>query len=900
MSQKKSPMTAPGSDEKAKGDKSADEHGQNGLAKSADPSSNASDSPDARNLILDIDEGPQPGPVDEIQQALFEAAQSYLQTDVDLSALAAPTLEPRRAKPKPDDIEDAIKQALQEAKAADFDFDALPSPNVTAKKVITFDKPIPPQPKTLTPPPPQPHPRPSTPPEQDFEPEPASPAEPPPKPQPEPEPEISLPDPVSSVSDFWFLLILFTTFRLFTLFLLRPGGFIRDWSDFDTYFGIASLSDFSLYPFLDFWLEWPPLVPWLSVGAYRLSLLLPPWSDDPRLWFIILLGFMFVLFEVGNFVMIYRLAKKLFQTPATVTRVLWFYVGLFTPVYAMLGFFDGVALFFLLLALDLILSDRRMMSAVTIGVGFMVKIVPILMLPVALRRLWYQYRHNNREAGVEAGIYGVVLALTVLVLLAPFIITPALDGNPQWWSVAFRSMLGRSSWETVWAVGEGYYGFGQVGGDRLDPNVTQADFAIHAGWPGAIWFLITLAFVGGYAYLFTRPANYKQPCNLVAFGGLTVITFLLYSKGYSPQFLVYLLPFIILLMPTGRGLAYALILTGLNILEQPIYFVMLPDAHWLLTFVVVARFATLILLGLEFALIIWPVAERSPRLTQWHARSPLVLGGLAALALIILTPLSIRAYTHHQLDNTDLGTFTGFMEERAEGERVILSSQDTYRQIYPYLADTLDLKLASFDPNLTERTVAASRAPKPADLLQGLNRVWVLPTGPNRDALHNIAANRGDVLATYNFGDIGEVSLYTFEPNPIPLIAPARFTGGVELLEHHTDIADDTVTLTLYWRALDPQTQKLTVFTQLLDSNGELIAGHDSIPRDGAAPVPDWPVGEVQADTHRIALPFNLRPGEYSLVVGMYNRFNERIAAIAPDGTAYPNRAVPLGMIELR
>ena len=131
-------------------------------------------------------------------------------------------------------------------------------------------------------------------------------------------------------------------------------------------------------------------------------------------------------------------------------------------------------------------------------------------------------------------------------------------------------------------------------------------------------------------------------------------------------------------------------------------------------------------------------------------------------------------------------------------------------------------------------------------------------------------------------------------------IAPARFTGGIELLEHHANISDDAVTLTLYWRALDPQTQKLTVFTQLLDSNGELVAGHDGVPQAGTAPVPDWPVGEVQSDTHSIALPFNLQPGEYSLVVGMYNRFNERIAAIAPDGTAYSNRAVPLETVQLR
>src|SRR5574341_911967 len=61
------------------------------------------------------------------------------------------------------------------------------------------------------------------------------------------------------MSDFWLVLALFVAFRLLTLFLLRPGGFIRDWSDFDTYLGIAAISDYGLYPFWHYWLEWPPL-----------------------------------------------------------------------------------------------------------------------------------------------------------------------------------------------------------------------------------------------------------------------------------------------------------------------------------------------------------------------------------------------------------------------------------------------------------------------------------------------------------------------------------------------------------------------------------------------------------------------------------------------------------------
>ncbi|HHJ06198.1 MAG TPA: DUF2029 domain-containing protein, partial [Anaerolineae bacterium] len=385
--------------------------------------------------------------------------------------------------------------------------------------------------------------------------------------------------------------MLFTSFRLLTLLLLRPGGFIRDWSDFDTYLGIASLSDYGLYPYLHFWLEWPPIVPWLMVGAYKLSLLLPLWEDS-RFWFATILGTVFVLFEGGNFILLYRLARKLLPNPMQVSRVLWLYAGLFPPVYAMLGFFDGVALFFILLSLNLILQDKPRLSAATAALGFTVKLTPILMAGTAAKYLLHKYRPNRRKLFGAWLAYGLVFAGTALLLLLPFLLT-----HPEWLLTSAKATLGRSSWETLWAVREGYYGFGKVLGDRLNPAETA--FAVH---PASLpWGLISLAFAALYLALFFRPAKFSRPRPVIAFTGLTVALFLLYSKGYSPQFLVYVLPFIILLMPNLTGLGYALLLTLLNALEQPLYFVILPNEHWLLTAIVIARFALLIALSIEFA-----------------------------------------------------------------------------------------------------------------------------------------------------------------------------------------------------------------------------------------------------------------------------------------------------------
>ena len=69
-----------------------------------------------------------------------------------------------------------------------------------------------------------------------------------------------------------------------------------------------------------------------------------------------------------------------------------------------------------------------------------------------------------------------------------------LNLGPQWVLASIRSIAGRASWETVWAVVEGYYGFGVVLGDRLNP--AETNFAVHQGW--LPWWIISLIFAGLY------------------------------------------------------------------------------------------------------------------------------------------------------------------------------------------------------------------------------------------------------------------------------------------------------------------------------------------------------------------------------------------------------------------
>ena len=99
--------------------------------------------------------------------------------------------------------------------------------------------------------------------------------------------------------DFIMLAVLFVAFRRMSVLFFRPGGYIRDYSDFILYQGAAAVTDEGFWPFRDFWLEYPPLFPWLFTTLYRISLLIPQWTEEPRLWFYTLLSLVLVVFDGG-------------------------------------------------------------------------------------------------------------------------------------------------------------------------------------------------------------------------------------------------------------------------------------------------------------------------------------------------------------------------------------------------------------------------------------------------------------------------------------------------------------------------------------------------------------------------------------------------------------------------
>lgn len=103
---------------------------------------------------------------------------------------------------------------------------------------------------------------------------------------------------------------------------------------------------------------------------------------------------------------------------------------------------------------------------------------------------------------------------------------------------------------------------------------------------------------------------------------------------------------------------------------------------------------------------------------------------------------------------------------------------------------------------------------------------------------------------------------------PIPLGDSLTWRGYY--LDDATAGADQGLSLKVYWQTQRRLVEDYTVFTQLLDDRGALVAGWDSQPLGGYFPTGEWPVNEIVTDIVRLPLPDDLPPGEYTLVTGMY------------------------------
>jgi hypothetical protein len=166
-------------------------------------------------------------------------------------------------------------------------------------------------------------------------------------------------------------------------------------------------------------------------------------------------------------------------------------------------------------------------------------------------------------------------------------------------------------------------------------------------------------------------------------------------------------------------------------------------------------------------------------------------------------------------------------------------------------------------------------------VIAGHQRIFGVFWGEDeRDPNHIVETTLNDRAYPVTSAWYGDVRLaqYTVldEPPSIPDVeSGARFGEAITLqgyaLSAESLSPGDVLGVTLFWQTDAPLGIRYKVAVQLLAPDGSLVTQHDAEPDNNRALTPLWSPGNTVIDSHGLVIPADLTPGNYSLIVVLYD-----------------------------
>jgi uncharacterized membrane protein len=207
-------------------------------------------------------------------------------------------------------------------------------------------------------------------------------------------------------------------------------------------------------------------------------------------------------------------------------------------------------------ALAALLAGRGVLSCALAAAGATAKVFPAVLIPLALLELWRRARWRGVAAGLGAA------AVVVAVAVGPFAAVA-----PHGLSWALHRESGRPL--EVESVGSSLFvAAHEVAGYHLHVVKSAGSHNFTGGGPDAVVsvlsVLVVLALVGVYA-LYVR--SRRGPEELVLATVAAIAAYVVFSKVFSPQYLVWLIPLVPLIGGRTGARATGLLLAILGITQ---------------------------------------------------------------------------------------------------------------------------------------------------------------------------------------------------------------------------------------------------------------------------------------------------------------------------------------------
>jgi uncharacterized membrane protein len=328
--------------------------------------------------------------------------------------------------------------------------------------------------------------------------------------------------------------------------VVPDGGLFRAarFRDVHLYGGFAHSVFAGNVPYRDFFMEYPP-------GA--LAVFLPPQifgTDHYNAAF----KFEMVLCGVATIILLALLLRRFGATP----RRLWTALLLFALSPVALGpislnTYDAWPALLTVAALALLVFAWPVAAFAVLGLAFAAKVYPVVLVPPALVYAW-------RTAGRRVGLW----ALAAFAAVAALVLLPFLALSPHGLAESFRAQAARalqveSLGGALLGVADrvGWYGADVVHrtGHAISYDLVGTLPRVLAGFSSFLQVLAVLL----VAWLYWRGRD--EPQRLAAAFAAAVAGFLAFTRFFSPQYLVWLVPLVVLLQPLEWALtAVALVL----------------------------------------------------------------------------------------------------------------------------------------------------------------------------------------------------------------------------------------------------------------------------------------------------------------------------------------------------
>lgn len=328
--------------------------------------------------------------------------------------------------------------------------------------------------------------------------------------------------------------------RLLILIALPFDGLLG-YGDLRYFFDLASLGK----PYLELWVEYPPVFPLLSRGLYLLS-------GGQRHIYVYLLVTILAISQALTIYYFQRLAQQFYLPSEAYQRTLRYLILTVGFAYGW-WYFDPLANLALVAGVYWLYQRKHISAVAAAAAGTLTKLFPALLLVL----VWRYQRWRERVwmtalwAAIVVGVFGYLFWR-----------------SPEYMRASLALQSSRSSWETVWALVDGNLStgnFGLLAEHRLPEYATQLD-QNPSKIPSGIT-LIVFGLVGFYLFLKAETSN---PRSQVALLGFTWCIFFLWSPAWSPQWVLYLLPWVLLVLPSRQGWLFALSLILVNLMEWPV------------------------------------------------------------------------------------------------------------------------------------------------------------------------------------------------------------------------------------------------------------------------------------------------------------------------------------------